>query len=601
MNKSLPYWLAWFVFTLIAAAIAMLYTTAAYVDGQYIPAGNNSFYHATRIIDAAIGERGFYQFDSMIHVPEGSWITWPWAYDYLMSVALRIGLWLRPDMPPMKFLAHVPVFWVFVNTGILTLIAREVRLGVAPTAIALLAFSLLPLTQNLHGLGLIDHHFIELTFMLLVVLFGLRFFERQQASDAVFLGVVLGIASAFHNGLFVLQIPVLAAVFLLWLRSADLPSKSLLWLGGTLFVATLLVVLPSAAFHDLQFEFWTLSWFHLYVAFGSAVVLIFLALRHRNNLNLGLFALLGLAMLVPIFARLATGVTFLAGELEIIRNISEVQSPVSRWFEPGGVAWVSSLYSWLILAAPPLVIFHLISLFRKSRPEAVFLSVVMVFGIVLMLSQYRLHPFGSWALILGSLLAVDVLRQKTQATTLLTSAITLAILAIALQPPLRHQLFKRAPPGLDRDYAASRSLYPVLADACSKSPGTVLALADDGHPIRYHTDCSVVVNNFLITPLHMQKMQQVDSMLQMRPQSLLDLTDIRYVFVRLNDVFFSGLNGVEPTPVDVIRQHNSPLFLELAFAKSIPVGYRLIDELRVDDERDFAFARVFEITRDSEQ
>ncbi len=598
MNKSLPYWIAWFVFSLIASAIAMLYTTAAYVDGQYIPVSNDSFYHATRIIDAAISERGFYQFDSMIHVPEGSWITWPWAYDYLLALSLRVALWVRPDMQPMKFLAYIPVFWVYVNTGILTLIAREVRLGVAPTAIALLAFSLSPLTQNLHGLGLIDHHFIELTFMLLVVLSGLRFFERLQASDAVFLGVVLGAACAFHNGLFVLQIPVLATVFLLWLRSADLPAKSLLWLGGTLFVATLLVVLPSAAFLDLQFEFWTLSWFHLYVAFGSAVVLTFLALRQRNNVNLGLLALLGLAMLVPMFAKLATGVTFLAGELEIIRNISEVQSPVSRWFEPGGIAWVSSLYSWLILAAPPLVVFHLVALFRKTKPEAVFLSVVMVFGMVLMLSQYRLHPFGSWALILGSLLIVDVLRQKTQATILVTSAITLAILAIALQPPLRHQLFKRAPPGLDRDYAASRSLYPILADACIKTPGTVLALADDGHPVRYHTDCSVIVNNFLITPLHMRKLQQVEALLHMRPKEILKTTDIRYVFVRLNDVFFSGPNGVEPSPVDVIKQHNSPLFLELAFAKSVPEGYRLIGELRVDDERDFAYARMFEIVRE---
>ena len=71
-NESVPEWTAWFVLALIASAIARLYTTAAYVDGQDSPVSNDSFYHATRIIDAAIGERGFYQFDSMIHVPEGS-------------------------------------------------------------------------------------------------------------------------------------------------------------------------------------------------------------------------------------------------------------------------------------------------------------------------------------------------------------------------------------------------------------------------------------------------------------------------------------------------------------------------------------------------
>jgi len=115
MNKSLPHVIAWLIFSLITVAVAMLYTSASFVDGHYIPVGNDSFYHARRIIDAAIGVRGFYQFDTMIHVPEGSWLNWPWAYDYLLALALRGALWVRPDVQAMKFLAFVPVFWVFVN------------------------------------------------------------------------------------------------------------------------------------------------------------------------------------------------------------------------------------------------------------------------------------------------------------------------------------------------------------------------------------------------------------------------------------------------------------------------------------------------------
>ena len=207
MNKSLHYSITWFVFALLTVAVAMLYMSASYVDGQYIPVSNDSFYHARRIIDAAIGERGFYQFDTMIHVPDGSWLNWPWAYDYLLALSLRGAMSVRPDLRPMQFLAYVPVFWVFINVGLLTLIARQVRLSAIPAAIGLLAFSLLPLTQSLHGLGLIDHHFIELTFVLLTVLFGLRFFEQQRTRDGAVLGGILGIAVAFHNGLFILQIP----------------------------------------------------------------------------------------------------------------------------------------------------------------------------------------------------------------------------------------------------------------------------------------------------------------------------------------------------------------------------------------------------------
>ncbi|MFQ5609920.1 MAG: hypothetical protein ACE5F8_06580, partial [Woeseiaceae bacterium] len=261
MKKSVPWVAVWLIFSVITIAVAMLYQSAAVVDGQYIPVGNDSFYHARRIIDAAVGSRGFYQFDELIHVPEGSWLNWPWAYDFLLAQALRVALWIRPDMQPMQFLAYVPVAWVLVNLGLLTLIAREAGLGVVPAAIGLLVFSLLPLTQNLHGLGLIDHHFIELTFVLATVYFGLRFFGSPGRSRAIAIGAVLGSAVAFHNGLFLLQLPVLTCLLLLWLRGRTLPAQPLRWLAAGLLGTTLLVVLPSAPFRDLQFEFWALSWF----------------------------------------------------------------------------------------------------------------------------------------------------------------------------------------------------------------------------------------------------------------------------------------------------------------------------------------------------
>ena len=174
VKSSTSYWLIWLLASLLAAFFGSLLDSAAFVDGRYIPVGNDSFYHARRILDAAIGERGFYQFDHLIHVPEGSWLNWPWGYDYFMAFALRIALWIRPSTEPMAFLAHVPVFWTAINAGLLVLIARELRLNAAFTAIALLGFSLMPLTQTLHGLGIIDHHFMELSFVLATVFAGFR-------------------------------------------------------------------------------------------------------------------------------------------------------------------------------------------------------------------------------------------------------------------------------------------------------------------------------------------------------------------------------------------------------------------------------------------
>ena len=48
---------------------------AATVDGSFVPVGPDSFYHARPILDAAIGDTGFYQFDHRIHMPEGSMLT----------------------------------------------------------------------------------------------------------------------------------------------------------------------------------------------------------------------------------------------------------------------------------------------------------------------------------------------------------------------------------------------------------------------------------------------------------------------------------------------------------------------------------------------
>lgn len=600
MSSSRWYLLIWLVTGLIAMAFALQMDTAAFVDGHYIPVGNDSFYHARRIIDAAISERGFYQFDNMIHVPEGSWLNWPWAYDYLISRALVLALWINPAMEPMAFLAHVPVAWVFVNAGLMTLIARQIQLSPALTAIGLLGFALLPFTQTLHGLGVIDHHFIEQTFVLATILTGLRFFSGEyRVSDALALGMVLGIAPAFHNGLFILQIPMLACTFLLWMRKSELDRRAFQWLAGTLVITTLLISLPSEPFRLFQFEFWTLSWFHLYVATGSAFSLVFLATRSISRTNIGLFFVGASLLLVPLFTKLLAGTAFLAGDLILLADISEVQSPVIRIMEPGGVSRVTTYNSCLIFLAPLLLILFAIRAWRKTAPSKIYFSEFAIFGILLMLIQSRLHPFGTWAIILGSLLLLDEWRQKRGISTLATTAASLLILAVAYQPPFANRLFHSYPAGLSVHYAATRTLFPSLAASCSKKSGSVLSHNDDGHYIRYHTDCSVLTNNFLLTPMHEKKILEANRLLAMTPDQLVrEAPNIDYVFVRMYEIFEMGPEGVRPTPLSRVKSHNPPLFVALTFGDEIPSNFRLIDEVRVDDSRDFAYARVFQIVRE---
>jgi hypothetical protein len=137
-----------------------------------------------------------------------------------------------------------------------------------------------------------------------------------------------------------------------------------------------------------------------------------------------------------------------------------------------------------------------------------------------------------------------------------------------------------------------------MADSCAQQGGTALSYNDDGHYIRYHTDCGVMTNNFLLTPQHEKKILEADALLQLDPeQFLLAAPDIDYIFVRMYEIFEAGPDGLEPTPTPVIASRNAPLFVALTFADELPVEYELIDEVRVQDERDFTYARVFHVVR----
>lgn len=601
-KTNLYYATAWLLTSAVAVTLAMLVKSASFVDGEYIPAGIDSFYHARRILDTAIGERGFYQFDNMIHVPEGSWINWPWGYDYLMASLLSFALWLRPSLDPMAFLAHVPVVWVCLNMGLLALVARRMSLSPSLTAVAMLGYAMFPLTQTMHGVGNIDHHYVELTFVLATLWAGLGFFSAsRRPSAAVTLGFVLGLACAFQNGLFILQIPLLLCFFVLWLRGQMPEINDLYKFSAALVGSTLLVLLPSEPFHDMQFQFWTLSWFHLYIASCSAIGVLFLGLRQFNKNNVGLLAILGLVLVSPLFAKILTGAAFLGGDLVYLDQITEVISPISRLTDMGGILWLAAFYSYLVFLTPVLILVFAVRGAQSREPQSVFFSICVVLGLLLLLTQIRFNPFGTWALLIPSALLVQEFSRRSGISMLATTAGALLIVALVFQPALKSRLIRKYPVGLDYEYAASRSLFKSLAESCAADPGVVISYSDDGHYIRYHTDCSVIANNFIMTPQHEEKIVEVDRKLQLDPEQFLEqVTGVDYVFVRMFGSFEEGPNGIQASPIERVISRNSPLFIGLTFGEDIPPEYQLIDEIPVGGGRDFAFARVYKIVRDDE-
>lgn len=593
-NKLIALWL---FASLVVAIPALNLLTAAFFNGEYIPVGNDSFYHARRIIDAATSERGFYQFDDMIHAPEGSWLVWPWAYDYVMSLALRVALWISPETKPMAFLAYVPVFWILVNTALMTLIGRSLKLPIALIAVVLLGFALTPLTQLLHGVGAIDHHFMELTFVLLTTWSALRFYETPGSrSAAIQLGVAMGIAPAAHNSLFIVQIPIMLAALVFWLRGQKDVFAQAHAAAIALVASTLLIVLPSGPFREMFFEFATLSWFHLYVAICSGAAFVLMQRLELSNRNIGVLlgtlVLIGLPLLFPFFS----GANYLAGGQVGLPTITEVASPWQQMSRAGSHIGATRYYGFLIFLAPLVLAAFAWLAYRSRDAVETFFGIAGVFGLILLMTQFRFHPFGFWALLLGGVYFAHRVGEATQAKTSIVAVASALVLVIAMQPALQHQLFERYLPSLSREYAVVSSIYPEFADACREQPGVVLNSPDDGHPVRYHTDCGVITNNFLLTPQQGEKLILASALMQMSPEELPAYAPfVRYVFVHLYGIYTTSESGPIPTPLEELKATNSPLFYALAVENRAPDNYELVAELRVEDERDIPYAQVWRI------
>src|SRR5687767_14341670 len=90
----------WAAISVVAVVSCSLNLAAAHIGSEYFPVGHDGFYHARRILDTVANPAGFYEFDPKIHAPEGSLLVWPWGYDYLMAIVVRVGLALGLSAEP---------------------------------------------------------------------------------------------------------------------------------------------------------------------------------------------------------------------------------------------------------------------------------------------------------------------------------------------------------------------------------------------------------------------------------------------------------------------------------------------------------------------
>ena len=529
-----PSSLIWMLTAVIVLICTLQMTHASLQDGIYQPVGHDAFYHGARMLAVANGEP-LPQFDHRMHAPQGDWVQWPWAYDYFMGrLAGVVGAVLGLDNSTV--LMHLPVGLALAGLAFTVAIARSLGFPASLITIAALAFSVHAFTQYQFGVGALDHHGAEQLLTLATLWLGLRWLQRPKAvARAAWLGGILGCAIGVHTGLFILQIPVVLTLLVSWVQGWQPPLRAAAAFVISLIGITVLMLVPALIAGYNGFDLHHLSWFHLYVAFAtSVIVLATTKLRcswpHGAALMLGVIALLG----VPLIASVTFLGRFASGELATIARIDEIRSPFALIRDELGVRRLSQVYTLLVWFAPVVLIGSLIKAVRARRLDRRYFWCMSAFGLVLLLAQQRLAVFGVWALYLPILVALTDLWAERPIWRRRTLSAVTAVFVIAYLPTVFWQLSGSRIPSMDEHYSTARVVLPALIRACTEAPGVVLADPGDGHLIRYFTQCPVIANNFRLTQTDVRKIDEALDLIQSPLAELrTEAPFVRYVLARL--------------------------------------------------------------------
>ncbi len=598
MTPAFRYTLLWLAGSLLAMFAALAMISAAYVNGEFLPSNADAFYHARRVLDSLFSGSPVIQFDERIHAPEGSWLVWPWGFDTMLTSITRLFGPYASEAEANRVLMNIPPAAVSIAVGLVVIIARQLALPFFLAVLFVMSFAALPLVYIQFAVGNVDHHFAELLWTLGTLSAGIWFFSTNRLSygAGITLGCVLGSAIAIHNGLFILQVPVAVTLGLFWLRGFPLPHRhQVMAFGAALLTTALLVCLPSEPWQRGFFEFYTLSWFHFYIAACVAVFSILLVFIERNTRNVVILLLSVAAATLPVIGAAGLAGEFISGQLDSIRNIGEARSPYTIHPELGAFGF-TRFTSGLLLLTGPMLLLNIWWIYHRKEPVLQFVAIVSVMGLALMQSQYRFSVFADVPMLLTPILAARFFCESRPELRRMALAACCALFAVAFYPTLANWKAFYALGG-SHAYASARSVFPALEKACAQRPGIVLGDLDTGHWVRYHSQCSVIADVFLLTPQQTAKVIESSRLLAGPPAQLLTAKpEVRYVFAHHSVPVTRDENGVETPNLDELRLQMQHVERDLLGPEAnIPPQFKRLWETRTPQGQ--IYARLYEIER----
>lgn len=589
----------WLAVSCIAALSCSLTRPAAHIGAEYFPMGNDSYYHAVRILGAVHDPASFYEFDPKIHAPEGSLLTWPWGYDYVIAKIVRGAMAIGLGSDPLMIALWVPVFALFVGVGLLMLVARRLGLGDWAVALAGLCLALNATTQLLYGFGQLDHHYAEHISILASLAAGLAWFKTPSKASGIALGVTFGVALGIHNALFILQVPFLATAVLYWLHDKRPPLRDVLVFVAALLGSTLAVLLPSEPFRQGLFEFYTLSWFHFYVVCCTALVMVLLSYLQPTRRNIIALIVLAIVLVTPLLRQIAYARSFVSGTLGMLDQILEMRSPL-QLLRDGEYTQFIGFYSLLAVAAPITFVLCAVRLWRERYTPRLLFWIWCVFGLALMTTQLRMHYFGVFALYLPWLVVLQEYSEKRPELHKRAFLIGSLALVIAYAPVLRYALIAPIPKAGDNGFEPMYPIFAPLREACAKDPGPVLADTNAGHYIRYFTKCPVIANNFLLTEQHFRKADEVSRLFSLPADQLVKQAPyVKYVLVRAGKIKATAADRFSYEFFGTLAPGMSSTLL-LQPASAAPPEFKLIYEVSMQMQlpgqiKEVPYAKLYKI------
>ena len=506
--------------SLLSYHINTVSTVNVFIPGATIPIGNDSFYHLKRIADIVNEYPHVSDFDPDIYAPEGTWLTWPKGFDFLMASISRFFLDNYSREEVTRIVVSIPPYIGLLNIFLLYIILRLITDSLWVHILTLITYALSPLTLILHSLGIVDHHSFEHMFVLLSFIGVLLWYKKPDSKIGPLLtGIVMGGSQIFHAGLFILQVPLLLTITISYLKNELEILKGATAYTISLLVSTFIVSSNSSYFYNGMVGYYYLGWFHIYIAGLTSTYLLLLTRYNGMKRALFIIAIIMCILTLPLLNTFIEGFIYMRLGFPEFHHAEENKN-IFGFTHAGRFPFGKSmfLYSGFPFLIPIAVIFNIYQCIKGKGQTIAFGSFASIF-MILFIAQFRFHQYGSVFLFISIFTLFREIHERFGKIVLkIGYYTTITFLIFFLQYTAGVMGFNRPH---DFDFADDPNFLYIFEglvkfrNICEKESGIVLSDMDIGHYISYYTNCRVFSNNFNQTPFQWEKTRETNRLLRM--------------------------------------------------------------------------------------